>query len=435
MPCDCFYNIKEVMIKIFMGRLKMELKSLNRMPYNNRNYKKDDQNPKVTNSDTSIWLGTRNLKVTNPGGSILPGTGDPEVTNSDINPLFDFRDPEFEKEYENLSLGRPRYVELSPEEQIDVSALLADLGEEGKTYNGIKVDPNPDWINPNKGTLLYSIPGKLFRDDNSIPIMLSADYENGKITRIARNIDPEALAVNLALYGNEQLPLLDKINEFLGLPEPTEDLINKERILEQRREQERAELAKVTEREGRWISNDNGELVRTNQPRNSTYDIRGANEVLQGQYSIKQAEDSRYMQTFGIGPCVALTLYDNETRTGVMAHIDSPEKVENSTPVIIRQLQQQGIDPEDLEARIIGGRTELSEEIIRNLNQSLSQYNVPIVEEDILGNSSRAIMMDLNDGEVYDYLEDKSIQETLKVQQPIDLEWLTKIGQSLIRQK
>ena len=125
-------------------------------------------------------------------------------------------------------------------------------------------------------------------------------------------------------------------------------------------------------------------------------------EVGQGQYAIKTySKQYPSLQTDYIHDCVAVTIYDKKHKRGFIAHFDEDEKIYDFKNLI----KQLGFNPKYCEARIIGGRTGLSEGKVELLDNILKQNKFNIVEIDVLGTKERAIQMDLNTGEVSDYQE------------------------------
>ena len=157
--------------------------------------------------------------------------------------------------------------------------------------------------------------------------------------------------------------------------------------------------------EGRQIVNTEGQLKQTSLRRNITKDTEKTIEVSQGEYSIATVSDEvQTMQTYGIGPCVAVTIYDKTNKKGFLTHIDTPEKAKSLRSVLYK-LSAQGFDVKNCEARIIGGQTGSSMDTVKEIQKVLEEKQYNIVEMDVFGNGVRAIQLDLNTGEVTDYKE------------------------------
>jgi chemotaxis receptor (MCP) glutamine deamidase CheD len=136
--------------------------------------------------------------------------------------------------------------------------------------------------------------------------------------------------------------------------------------------------------------------------RNKADDDKKSVEVGQGHYAVKTySKDCTSIQTDYINDCVAVTIYDKKHKRGFIAHFDTVEKIYDFKNLI----KQLSFNPSDCEARIIGGRTNMSEGKVELLDNILQQNKFNIVEIDVLGTKERAIQMDLNTGEVFDYEE------------------------------
>ena len=85
-----------------------------------------------------------------------------------------------------------------------------------------------------------------------------------------------------------------------------------------------------------------------------------------------------------------------------MAHFDTVEKIYDFEKLI----KELGFDPANCEARIIGGRTDMSEGKVELLDNILQQNYFNVVEIDVLGTNERAIQLNLDTGEVTDYVEE-----------------------------
>ena len=167
---------------------------------------------------------------------------------------------------------------------------------------------------------------------------------------------------------------------------------------------------------GRQIIGSNGKLQSTNLKRKYSVDSEKSIEVMQGEYSIiEYSKNTPSMQTFGIGPCVAVTIYDKQRKKGFLAHIDTLSKAQSLDSILSMLIKYRDFDTDNCEARIIGGKTGCSTETVKEIQKQLNTKNFNIVEMDVLGNSSRSIQLDLNTGEVTDY------NETIHTRNDIDV--------------
>jgi len=158
---------------------------------------------------------------------------------------------------------------------------------------------------------------------------------------------------------------------------------------------------------GRQIIDSNGKLQMTSESRKISNDSEKSVEVMQGEYSIiKYSENTPFMHTYGILNCFALTIYDKETKTGFLAHIDTTEKAKSLNKILGR-LKYQGFDTKSCEARIIGGQDYIEMETVKEIQKQLNAKNFSIVEMDLFrlnaGNIESNIQLDLNTGEVTNF--------------------------------
>ena len=145
-----------------------------------------------------------------------------------------------------------------------------------------------------------------------------------------------------------------------------------------------------------------GSLRRVLWGRSKSKDNDKSLEVDQGQYAVKKySKNCPSMQTWNVQNCVAVTIYDKVNKRGFMAHIDCTSKAYDLDKVLAKL----GFNPENCEARIIGGRDDMSEGNVEIIDNILRKYKFNIVEQDVLGKEIRAIQMDLETGEVTDYEE------------------------------
>lgn len=153
-----------------------------------------------------------------------------------------------------------------------------------------------------------------------------------------------------------------------------------------------------------------------------------------GQLAVASAPAS--LIASGIGSCVVVCLYDKTKQIGGIAHImlaketfgnaisfiDFNQSSENQEPPapakfadtgidnLIKELQNNGVDPKNLEAKIVGG-SEMFQTITKsdqsigtaNINAvktKLASLGIPIVSEDIGGNHGRSLIFFINSGQI-----------------------------------
>ncbi|ADG14003.1 chemotaxis protein CheD [Methanocaldococcus infernus] len=119
-----------------------------------------------------------------------------------------------------------------------------------------------------------------------------------------------------------------------------------------------------------------------------------------------------------LGSCVAIMLYDKWKRIGGMAHSVLPEArgevkdpgkyVNTAIPALITKMTIEGARPEKLVAKLAGGANmfksfrgiNVGEKNVAMAKKLLKEYGIPIVGEDVGGNSSRIVKFYLKDGKV-----------------------------------
>lgn len=96
----------------------------------------------------------------------------------------------------------------------------------------------------------------------------------------------------------------------------------------------------------------------------------------------------RYLQSHGAAPCVIVTLYDPETKTGALSHFDAGTGVAASLELMIGSM---GLPEETrLQARLIGGMEGLSDSLFLQLVRELDRRGVEILEADMKGRDEKA---------------------------------------------
>jgi len=192
-----------------------------------------------------------------------------------------------------------------------------------------------------------------------------------------------------------KLPMRDALIEAFHIPEVTPEMRVKEQGADVARAAHQVRLATV-------------KPTRT-RVRKSMVDPQGAVEVFTHEFAMTRPGKgrSRYIQTFSAGPCVILSLYDPETKTGLVAHFDATTDVKASFHSLTAGLQRHEVDISRMKARIVGGQTGRSEELILGLRDQIKARQIEVVEEDIIESSFYVsnVVLDTQTGELYDYEE------------------------------
>ena len=127
--------------------------------------------------------------------------------------------------------------------------------------------------------------------------------------------------------------------------------------------------------------------------------------------------------TLGLGSCVAIMLYDAESRAGAMAHVllpsislarDTSNRAkfpETAVPLLIERLKALGADPRRLSAKLAGGASmfsqlatpgtiQMGERNVLAARSALRGAGIPIVREAVGGERGRSVRFHLKDGRV-----------------------------------
>lgn len=127
--------------------------------------------------------------------------------------------------------------------------------------------------------------------------------------------------------------------------------------------------------------------------------------------------------TLGLGSCVAIMLYDAESRAGAMAHVllpsislarDTSNRAkfpETAVPLLIERLKALGADPRRLSAKLAGGASmfsqlatvgtiQMGERNVLAARSALRGAGIPIVREAVGGERGRSVRFYLKDGRV-----------------------------------
>lgn len=135
------------------------------------------------------------------------------------------------------------------------------------------------------------------------------------------------------------------------------------------------------------------------------------------------ARGETILETYGLGSCIALILYDPSTSIGGLAHVMLPEKRAKSSnlhpykycntavPNLLSALIRKGAKKESIWAKLIGGSkmfsTLIPKEImdvgfnnIKAARAELFNHNIPLIAEDTGGTYGRSIKFYLAEGKV-----------------------------------
>jgi len=127
--------------------------------------------------------------------------------------------------------------------------------------------------------------------------------------------------------------------------------------------------------------------------------------------------------TYGLGSCVAIVLYDPLRKLGGMAHVMLPSKSlarredvagktpQSAIPALLERLTLLGAEPRRLTGRLVGGASlfagltppgsiQMGERNVVASREVLNLYSIPLVAEQVGGESGRSVWFDIKEGTV-----------------------------------
>ena len=135
------------------------------------------------------------------------------------------------------------------------------------------------------------------------------------------------------------------------------------------------------------------------------------------------AEPPAQLVTYGLGSCVAISLYDPQRRLGGLAHTLLPtvlatsdglrpaKFVDAAIRLMVTELVARGAERERLGAKIFGGanmfepllgtpENAVGPRNVRSARETLTALAIPLLAEDVGGNFGRTVEFDLASGQV-----------------------------------
>lgn len=148
-----------------------------------------------------------------------------------------------------------------------------------------------------------------------------------------------------------------------------------------------------------------------------TIDRPGEPEVYQREYMVSYHYDHAFIQTFGVSTCVALILYQPESKKGLVAHIDAPTDIQ-------RELQRFGkeFDWTKVEVSVLGGLPHDPTRLYAKVLAQVKALGGKLIREaqNTPPSMSMNLRLNLATGEVSTYLEGHSTTPPHIAQEKID---------------
>jgi chemotaxis protein CheD len=146
--------------------------------------------------------------------------------------------------------------------------------------------------------------------------------------------------------------------------------------------------------------------------------MTGARLIGIGQFAVAKAPES--LCCLGLGSCVAVFMYDPESKIGGVLHALLPRTPKNGKPdakyadtgirILRDELVAKGADRRRLYAKLVGGAqmfpdldlgiSDIGGENIKEARKVLKALGVRILSEDVQGNKGRSAYYSLESGEV-----------------------------------
>ena len=120
-------------------------------------------------------------------------------------------------------------------------------------------------------------------------------------------------------------------------------------------------------------------------------------EVAMNEYLLSNAARTPLIESFGATTCVIVTIWDPATQAGILAHVSAAIDGKASLNEILTRMRSSGINPQRLQARLIGGWKGWSEGIVAGIEAGLKMNGVAVVARDVL-NPNVPNLHDLQNG-------------------------------------
>lgn len=151
---------------------------------------------------------------------------------------------------------------------------------------------------------------------------------------------------------------------------------------------------------------------------------------------LRIARAPKVLKAFGLGSCLAITLYDPGQRLGALVHSllpqaragtppDHPAKyVDTAIALMIAKLVQAGADATRLQAKLVGGANMFEADYVtligsvgvrnvRSARAALVAHHIPLVAEDVGGNRGRTVELHLASGQLLVYCARENRMKTI----------------------
>jgi len=130
--------------------------------------------------------------------------------------------------------------------------------------------------------------------------------------------------------------------------------------------------------------------------------------------------DGAELTTSGLGSCVGVALYDKTSAVAGLIHVMLPEAedmdgekpakfADAGTELLIEEMEKLGAQSRQMQAKIAGGSDMLDfseggagigDRNVEEVRETLSEYGIPIVGEDVGGDHGRSLRLEARNGDL-----------------------------------
>jgi chemotaxis protein CheD len=129
--------------------------------------------------------------------------------------------------------------------------------------------------------------------------------------------------------------------------------------------------------------------------------------------------DGAVLTTSGLGSCIGVALYDRESGAAGLVHVMLPRYddgegarakfADSGVEILLEEMERVGASREAIEAKIAGGSdmldfsengSSIGSRNADTVRETLSEYDIPIVNEDLGGDHGRSLRLESTSGDL-----------------------------------
>lgn len=130
----------------------------------------------------------------------------------------------------------------------------------------------------------------------------------------------------------------------------------------------------------------------------------------------KLTSSQAILVTYGLGSCLGISIFDNETEIAGLIHIKRPSRsdtnltnkaafADSGIKLLVEQMKKEGASTGEMKAKIAGGSdicgftfsgdgSSIGERNIKQAEETLAECDIPVVDQDVGGDHSRTLRLD-----------------------------------------